>query len=889
MKYEHLTIEKKWQEFWVKNKTFRTPEMNEIDRSKPKYYVLDMLPYPSGDGLHVGHPEGYTATDIIARYKRMKGYNVLHPMGWDAFGLPAEQFALKKQVHPKIGVEECVKRFRGQLQSLGFSYDWDREINTTDEDYYKWTQWMFLKLYNSYFDVNENKAKPISELFIPLDIEDDKKQAYVDSQRLAFISESPVNWCPELGTVLANEEVPEQIEKGFTVVRKAMKQWKLRITKYAQRLLDDLDKLQWPDNIKKLQMNWIGRSDGAIIKFRIKSQSLSTEKDIEVFTTRPDTLFGATYMVFSPEHKLIKDITTPDHKEAVDEYIEAAARKSDLERSELSKDKTGVFTGAYAVNPANNMEIPVYISDYVLMSYGTGAIMSVPGHDERDMEFAKKFDIEIIPVVTAEKYKDVAFKKISSEAGDIIISGKGLEKLMNGASKEFSQYLDDVKQARTCFTDEGYAINSGFLTGLKTAEAKEKMILWLEEKGIGRRNVNFRLRDWLFSRQRFWGEPFPLVYNEDGRIKPLEESELPVVLPNVSSYTTSKTGESPLSLIDEWVITNDNETGLPLKRETNTMPQWAGSCWYYLRYIDPKNKDIFCDIEKERYWMPVDLYIGGSEHAVLHLLYARFWHKVLYDLGYVTTSEPFGSLFNQGMILGEDGVKMSKSRGNVINPDDMIEQYGADSVRLFEMFMGPLEATKPWSNEGIAGIHRFLSRVWRLIIDEFTSDISTRIVNEEPSDDQKKLLHTTIKKLTKDIEDGDMKFNTSIAQMMIFINELYKAETISREVIEKFVLLLSPYAPHLAEEIWHRLGNETTLAYEPWPKYNEEFTKSSFVTVAFSVNGKVRSKKEVEFDLNEKDLEQHALDDEYVKKHISGKQVVKIIIVRNKMVNVVVK
>ena len=887
MKYEHLAIEKKWQEFWLKNKTFRTPEMEELDKSKPKYYVLDMLPYPSGDGLHVGHPEGYTATDIIARYKRMRGYNVLHPMGWDAFGLPAEQFALKKQVHPKIGVEECVIRFREQLQSLGFSYDWDREINTTDEDYYKWTQWMFLKLYNSYFDVNENKAKPIAELLIPLDINEDEKEAYIDSQRLAFISESPVNWCPELGTVLANEEVPEQIEKGFTVVRKAMKQWKLRITKYAQRLLDDLDKLQWPENIKKLQMNWIGRSDGAIIKFRIKSQSTSTENDIEVFTTRPDTLFGASYMVFSPEHKLIKDITTPDHKEAVDDYIEAASRKSDLERSELSKDKTGVFTGAYAVNPANNLEIPVYISDYVLMSYGTGAIMSVPGHDDRDMEFANKFDIEIIPVVAPEKFKDVAFKKISSDAGDIIISGKGLEKLMNGASKEFSQYLDEVRHGKKCFTDEGYAVNSGFLTGLKTAEAKEKMIVWLEEKGIGRRNTNFRLRDWLFSRQRFWGEPFPLVYHADGSISPLEENDLPVVLPNVSSYTTSKTGESPLSLIDEWV--NTEFSGQAVKRETNTMPQWAGSCWYFLRYIDPKNKDTFCDIEKEKYWMPVDLYIGGSEHAVLHLLYARFWHKVLFDLGYVTSSEPFGSLFNQGMILGEDGVKMSKSRGNVINPDDMIEQYGADSVRLFEMFMGPLEATKPWSNEGIAGIHRFLSRVWRLIIDEFTSDVNTRIIKEPPSDEQKKLLHTTIKKLTKDIEDGDMKFNTSIAQMMIFINELYKADTISLEVIEKFILLLAPYAPHLAEEIWHKLGHQSSLAYEKWPAFNEEFTKSSLVTVAFSVNGKVRAKKEVEYDMSEKDLEQNALDEESVKKHIYGKQVIKIIIVRNKMVNVVVK
>jgi leucyl-tRNA synthetase len=888
MKYEHLTIEKKWQDFWVNNKTFRTPDLNEIDRTKPKYYVLDMLPYPSGDGLHVGHPEGYTATDIIARYKRMKGFNVLHPMGWDAFGLPAEQFALKKQVHPKIGVEECVIRFRRQLQSLGFSYDWDREINTTDEDYYKWTQWMFLKLYNSYFDAIENKAKPISELFIPLEINEEEKEAYIDSQRLAFISESPVNWCPELGTVLANEEVPEQIEKGFTVVRRAMKQWKLRITKYAQRLLDDLDTLHWPENIKKLQMNWIGRSEGAIVKFKVRSQNIKEIKDIEVFTTRPDTLFGASYMVFSPEHKLINEITTPDNREAVDEYIETASRKSDLERSELSKEKTGVFTGAYAINPANNMEIPIYISDYVLMSYGTGAIMSVPGHDERDMEFAAKFNIEIVPVVASEKYKDVAFKKISSDAGDIIISGKGLEKLMNGGSKEFSQYLENVRNGKTCFTEEGYAINSGFLTGLKTSEAKERMILWLEEKGIGRRNINYRLRDWLFSRQRFWGEPFPLVYEADGTIKPLEESDLPVTLPNVTSYTTSKTGESPLSLIDEWVNTTDKE-GNAVKRETNTMPQWAGSCWYYLRYIDPKNNKTFCDIEKEKYWMPVDLYIGGSEHAVLHLLYARFWHKVLHDLGYVTTSEPFGSLFNQGMILGEDGVKMSKSRGNVINPDDMIQQYGADSVRLFEMFMGPLEATKPWSNEGIAGIHRFLSRVWRLIIDEFTSDISTRIVDEKPSEEQSKLLHTTIKKLTKDIDDGDMKFNTSIAQMMIFINELYKAEDISREVIEKFILLLSPYAPHLCEEIWHKLGHKSSLAFEKWPEYQEELTKSSLVTVAFSVNGKVRAKKEVSIDLNEKELEQIAFDDESVKKHIYGKQVVKIIVVRNKMVNVVVK
>jgi len=889
IKYEHLKIEKKWQDYWVNNKIFKTPDINEIDKSKPKYYVLDMLPYPSGDGLHVGHPEGYTATDIISRYKRMRGYNVLHPMGWDAFGLPAEQFALKKKVNPRIGVEECVIRFRSQLQALGFSYDWDREINTTDEEYYKWTQWMFLKLYNSFFDTKDNKAKPICELQIPDSLNEEEKEKFIDSQRLAFISESPVNWCPELGTVLANEEVPEQIEKGFTVVRRMMKQWKLRITKYAQRLLDDLDKLDWPENIKKLQTNWIGKSEGAIIKFKIKSSASKDSKEIEVFTTRPDTLFGATYMVFSPEHKFIPEITTDEQKESVNHYIDEAARKSDLERSELSKDKTGVFTGAYAINPANNMEIPIYISDYVLMTYGTGAIMSVPGHDERDMEFAKKFGLEIIPVVTPEKYKKVAFKTIKSDEGEIVISGKGLDKLMNGEGKEFREYCDKVINGEECFTDDGYSINSGFLTGLSTQDAKVKMLKWLEEKNIGIKNINFRLRDWLFSRQRFWGEPFPLIHFENGKIKALKEEDLPVTLPKVSSYTTSKTGESPLSLIDDWLNTTDKETGEKVKRETNTMPQWAGSCWYYLRYIDPFNNEIFCDKEKEAYWMPVDLYVGGSEHAVLHLLYARFWHKVLFDLGYITTEEPFGRLFNQGMILGEDGVKMSKSRGNVINPDDMINEFGADSMRMFEMFMGPLEATKPWSTEGIAGLHRFLSRVWRLVINDQTGLINSKIVDEAPTDEMNKILHQTIKKLTKDIEDGDMKFNTSIAQMMIFINDLYKIEKISKEVIEKFILLLSPYAPHISEEIWERLGHTESLAYHQWPLYDEELAKSNLITVAFSVNGKVRVKKEVETDLSEKDLEQIALDEEGIKKYIIGKQIIKIIIVKNRMVNVVVK
>ncbi|MCE1164816.1 MAG: leucine--tRNA ligase [Bacteroidetes bacterium] len=888
MKYEHLQIEKKWQDFWVNKKTFRTPEIDELDKSKPKYYVLDMLPYPSGDGLHVGHPEGYTATDIISRYKRMRGYNVLHPMGWDAFGLPAEQFALKKKVNPKVGVQECVKRFRGQLQALGFSYDWDREVNTTDEEYYKWTQWMFLKLYNSYFDIDANKAKPIEELKIPEGLNEEERTKYVDSQRLAFISESPVNWCPELGTVLANEEVPEQMEKGFTVVRRMMKQWKLRITKYAQRLLDDLDKLDWPDNIKKLQTNWIGRSDGAIVKFEIKSND-GVSRSIEVFTTRPDTLFGATYMVFAPEHKLIPEITSGEQKDAVNKYIDDAAKKSDLERAELSKEKTGVFTGAYAVNPSSGIEIPIFISDYVLMSYGTGAIMSVPGHDDRDMEFAVKFGLDIIPVVTPEKFKDVAFRKIKTDEGEIIISGKGLEKMLNGEAKKFHEFCDEVKEGKTCFTEEGYAINSGFLTGLSTAEAKEKMIKWLEEKGIGRRNTNYRLRDWLFSRQRFWGEPFPLIHFEDGKIKALKEENLPVKLPQVSSYTTSKTGESPLSLIEDWLYTTDPETGAKVKRETNTMPQWAGSCWYYLRYIDPKNDKIFCDVEKEKYWMPVDLYIGGSEHAVLHLLYARFWHKVLFDLGYVTTQEPFNVLFNQGMILGEDGVKMSKSRGNVINPDDMIREYGADSMRMFEMFMGPLEATKPWSTEGIAGLHRFLSRVWRLVIDDRTGEINSKIVNDAPSEEEKKLIHTTIKKMTHDIEDGDMKFNTSIAQMMIFVNEMYKLEKVSKEVIEKFILLLSPYSPHIAEELWQRLGHGESLAYHAWPVYDENYTKAEQITVAFSVNGKVRSKKSVDADLSEKDLEQAAFDDEAVKKHIMGKDIVRIIVVKNKMVNIVVR
>jgi len=886
MKYIHKDIEKKWQEYWEKNKTFRTPELDEIDKSKPKYYVLDMLPYPSGDGLHVGHPEGYTATDIISRFKRMKGFNVLHPMGWDAFGLPAEQFAIKKEIHPRVGVDECIIRFREQLKSLGLAYDWDREINTTDEKYYKWTQWMFLKIFNSYFDEKEKKAKPIDKLAIPDGLSESERRKYIDSKRLAFISESPVNFCPELGTVLANEEVPEQIEKGYTVVRRPMKQWKLRITKYSERLLNDLDSVDWPLNIKKLQTNWIGRSEGAIVKFRIAN---NPDKFIEVFTTRPDTLFGATYMVLAPEHKLIDEITTPEQKEKIQEYIQMAARKSELERMELTKEKTGEFTGAYAINPANNIEIPVLISDYVLTSYGTGAIMSVPGHDSRDMEFALKFKLNILPVVVPENLKNQAFQKVKTEEGEIIISGKGLETLAYGSSKEIKDYYDHVRKGKLCYTEEGYSVNSGFLTGLKTSEASKKMIKWLEEKGLGRRSINYKLRDWLFSRQRYWGEPFPIVHFENGDIKGLDESELPLTLPKAASYKPSGTGESPLAAFEDWVNTTDKETGLPVRRETNTMPQWAGSCWYYLRYIDPHNDKIFCDKEKEQYWMPVDLYIGGSEHAVLHLLYARFWHKVLHDLGYLYSNEPFTKLFNQGMILGEDGVKMSKSRGNVINPDDVIEEYGADSMRLFEMFMGPLEATKPWSTEGLAGMNRFLNRVWRLIIDDRNGEIKSNITNESPDSESLKLLHRTIKKITQDIENGDMKFNTSIAQMMIFTNELYKFEKISKQILENFILILSPFAPHISEELWAKLGNNPSTILQQWPHYDDELAKEDNVVVAFSVNGKVRAKVEMERDADEKTLEHAALESEIIKKYISGMQIVKIIVVKNKMVNVVVK
>ena len=890
MKYNHIEIEKKWQKFWKENKTFRTPEFDKLDKDKPKFYVLDMFPYPSGDGLHVGHPEGYTATDIVARYKRMQGCNVLHPMGWDAFGLPTEQFALKTGIHPKIRTAECIIRFRNQLDSIGLSYDWDREINTSDEKFFRWTQWIFLKLYNSYYDDKEDKAKPLSELKIPEGLDENGKREFLDAHRLAYLSDGPVNWSPELGTVLANDEVAEQIEKGHTVVRRNMRQWKLRITKYADRLLKSLDDLDWPTNLKEIQRNWIGRSEGAMIKFKIESDNLDDGRYIEVFTTRPDTIFGATYMVLAPEHPLVSEITTSDNLKTVDEYILTAAKKSDMERTELSKDKTGAFTGAYAINPANGKKIPVLISDYVLVSYGTGAIMSVPGHDERDMEFAKKFDLEIIPVVIPDEYKNTAFKKIKSEDGsEIIMSGPGIGMIDGKMDNEFHKFLEDTRKGDLCFTGEGYAFNSGFLNGLTTEEAKKKIINWIEENKLGKRSVNYKLRDWLFSRQRYWGEPFPIVHLNDSETKALNENELPLILPDVESYKPSGTGESPLANIIDWVNTTDKETKRIAKRETNTMPQLAGSSWYFLRFIDPINSDVFVDKEKEKYWMPVDLYIGGSEHAVGHLLYARLWQKFLYDLGYVSHDEPFRKLFNQGMVLGEDGQKMSKSRGNVVNPDDVIEQFGADSLRLFEMFMGPLEAAKPWSTTGIEGMNRFLKRIWRLIVDEESGNLKPNIVDEEPELRLNKLLHFTIKKITHDINDMDMKFNTSIAQMMIFTNELYKAEKISKEILNTFVLLLSPFAPHIAEELWSALGNKESLSYHSWPKFEEELAKADMVTVVFSVNGKVRGKKEMQPDLSDKTLEQEALDDPNVIKHILGKEVVKIIVVKNKMVNIVVK
>ncbi|MBD8027067.1 leucine--tRNA ligase [Ureibacillus sp. Re31] len=804
MSFNHQQIEKKWQQYWEAKKSFKT--LN--DESKPKFYAMDMFPYPSGAGLHVGHPEGYTATDIISRFKRMQGYDVLHPMGWDAFGLPAEQYALDTGNDPAEFTAKNIATFKRQIQELGFSYDWDREINTTDPDYYKWTQWIFTKL-------------------VEMD--------------LAYVDEIPVNWCPALGTVLANEEVIDGKSErgGHPVERRPMRQWVLRITKYADRLLDDLEEVDWPESIKDMQRNWIGRSEGAEVKFTVAG----TEKNFEVFTTRPDTLFGATYCVLAPEHKLVEEITTAEQRQAVDEYLEKVKMKSDLERTDLAKEKTGVFTGAYAVNPINGKQIPIWIADYVLASYGTGAIMAVPAHDERDYEFAKEFGLEIIPVLEGGNIKNEAF------------------------------------------TGDGAHINSDFLNGLNKADGIAKAIEWLEEKGVGEKKVTYRLRDWLFSRQRYWGEPIPVIHWEDGTMTTLSEEELPLVLPKTSNIRPSGTGESPLANIDEWVNVVDPVTGKKGRRETNTMPQWAGSSWYYLRYIDPKNDKAIADSELLKRWLPVDIYIGGQEHAVLHLLYARFWHKVLYDLGVVPTKEPFQKLFNQGMILGEGNEKMSKSKGNVVNPDDIIKSHGADTLRLYEMFMGPLDASVAWSTNGLDGARRFLDRIWRL----YTTDegkLSEKIQNSSDAA-LEKAYHQTVKKVTEDYEH--LRFNTAISQMMVFINECYKADTFPMEYAEGFVKLLAPIAPHVSEELWEILGHTETLTYAAWPTYDESKLVDDEVEVVVQVNGKLRSKVKVAKDVSKEQLEEIAKADEKVKEFTDGKQIVKVIAVPGKLVNIVVK
>ena len=843
--YNFNEIEKKWQKFWEVNKTFRA---KDYDSSRHKFYVLDMFPYPSAQGLHVGHPEGYTASDIVARYKRMKGFNVLHPMGWDAFGLPAEQYAIETGTHPAKTTQKNTDTMLKQIKSLGFSYDWDREVNTTDTNYYKWTQWIFLKFFNSYFDESEQKAKPIEQLPIPEGLNEVEKTKYINYHRLAYQDEVPVNWCPALGTVLANEEVINGLSErgGHPVIRKPMRQWMLRITKYAERLLEDLNDVDWPDSIKKLQTDWIGKSIGADVDFKVDS----FDQTIRVFTTRPDTLFGATYMVLAPEHPLVEVITTSEKKNDVKKYREDAARKSDLDRTDLAKEKTGVFTGAYAVNPVNNQKIPIWISDYVLISYGTGAIMAVPAHDERDFEFATKFNLSIIPVV----------EPLDSEQAEL------------------------VKQGRLCFVGDGRAINSGHFNGLTTAEFKEKITNWLAERRQGTKAVNYKLRDWLFSRQRYWGEPFPILHTKNLGVTALSEQDLPLVLPAVKNYKPPGTGESPLANINDWVNVTLNDGSLA-KRETNTMPQWAGSCWYYLRYLDPKNTHQAWDPKKEKYWMPVDLYIGGAEHAVLHLLYARFWHKLLYDLGYVSTKEPFKKLVNQGMILGEDGQKMSKSRGNVINPDKVVADYGADSMRLYEMFMGPLEAIKPWSMQGLEGVYRFLQKTWKMTIVPDTGQLAEQVKDANADEETLRLLHQTIKKVGDDIDT--FGFNTAISAMMIFVNHLSKQPTKPKSVIEKFVLILSPFAPHIAEELWQRLGHTESLAYQTWPKYDNELIKEKEIELAVQVNGKIKDRIIVAADANEKYIETQAMASAKVQAAMGGKPAKNVRVIKPRIVSII--
>ena len=807
--YDHHAIEAKWQAYWDEHRPFRAVE----DPAKPKFYCLDMFPYPSGSGLHVGHLEGYTATDIVSRYKRMKGFNVLHPMGWDAFGLPAEQYAVKTGIHPAITTAQNIATFKRQMKRVGLSYDWDRELSTTDPDYYRWTQWIFLQLFK---------------------------------RGLAYVAEVPVNWCPALGTVLANEEIVDGKSEvgGFDVVRKPMRQWVLKITAYADRLLDDLLLVQWPASTLEMQKNWIGRSIGAEVEFGLAD----IHGTIRIFTTRPDTLFGATYMVLAPEHPLVEVVTSPERRQAVETYRQAAARKSDLQRQELEKDKTGVFTGGYAVNPVNDERLPIWIADYVLMGYGTGAIMAVPAHDARDWAFAKTYSLPIREVIAGGNVEKEAF--VETAHGKVINSTT---------------------------PDGRFSIN-----GLAPVDAIPKITSWLESLGKGRKSVNYKLRDWLFARQRYWGEPFPIVWL-DGTPKALPEEQLPLTLPETNNYAPSGSGESPLANLTDWLATTDPDSGRPGRRETNTMPQWAGSCWYYLRFIDPKNAEQLIEPSKERYWMPVDLYIGGSEHAVLHLLYSRFWHKVLYDIGVVTTPEPFKKLVHQGIVLGEDNQKMSKSRGNVVNPDDMIDRFGADAVRLYEMFMGPLEAMKPWSTRGVEGVTRFLERVWRLIVND-EGRLSPAVVSSAPALEQQRILHQTIKKVTEDIEH--LRFNTAISQMMVFTNEMTKLEQRPRSLIEPFVLVLSPFAPHLAEELWALLGHRPSVSQQPWPEFDPALTVSDRLTIPIQINGKLRGKMEVASDTERREVE--ALARQQAAEWLQGKELKKIIYVEKKLINFVV-
>ena len=834
--YPFDQFESKWQSHWSENKTYGTPSPGEegFDASKPKYYILDMFPYPSGAGLHVGHPEGYTATDIVGRYKRMNGYNVLHPMGWDAFGLPAEQYAIKTGQHPSVTTEANINNFRRQLQELGFAYDWDREVNTTDPKYVRWTQWIFLQLYNSYFCDEDQKAKPVCELE-----EKGWTQEQIDEVRLAFIHEAPVNWSPSMGTVLANEEVQEWKDKGETVERRPLRQWMLRITKYAQRLIDELEPLEWPESIKALQRNWIGRSEGAEVTFDVEGN------EITIFTTRPDTLFGATYMVLAPEHPLVSTVTSAPQKEAVEAYVSACASKSDMERG-LDKEKTGVDTGAFAINPVNGEKIPVWIADYVMMGYGSGAIMAVPAHDTRDFEFAQKFGLPILQVV--------------QPPGDQDWQG--------------------------C-TDPGTAINSGFLNGLKTKDAKKKIIHWLVENGQGEKKIQFKLRDWLFSRQRYWGEPFPLLWDkETGQHSGVPESELPLLQPEMEDFKPTGDPRGPLINCTDWINYSDK-----LQRETNTMPQWAGSCWYYLRYCDPKNTDHFISPENEDYWGNedgfVDFYVGGKEHAVLHLLYSRFWHKVLNDLGHLKSKEPFKKYFAPGLIMGEDGQKMSKSLGNVVNPDDVVENYGADSLRLYEMFMGPLDQDKPWAMKGVEGVHRFLAKVWRVACSEDSEgkwELSGKIV-EGQDDDLAKVTHQTIKRVEEAI--NSLRFNTAISAMMECTNAYTAAKEVPKDLFLTFLKLLSPFAPHLAEEINSILEEGELLSEQRWPELDESLLVESEIQLIVQVNGKLRARIQVPADVSKEDAEKAALGDENVTAHTDGKTVRKVIVVPGKLVNIV--